>query len=239
VEGDKGSWDYFLFQKVYPKFTIAPCGGADSVIHATRSFSSLTHLHRHNCYGIIDRDFRDDDSVQWLRDRDVLVLDFSEVENLMLSEAVLHAVAAHLDLEDDEFSKRFERVKDIVFGHMDHNKEQLVSSITASKIEKQLKNFDAKAEGNGALETALSSATSMDMGTLYDATMADVNEIISSRNYARALQIYNNKGLVSEIASVFGFKPGELAQFVKRRISSGKGDDVVEALRKQAPSILA
>lgn len=237
VEGDKGSWDYFIFQKVYPEFTIAPCGGADSVIHATRSFSSLAHLHRHACYGIIDRDFRDDEQVGWLRDRGVLVLDYSEIENLLLSEAVLHAIAAHLHILGDDFSSRFERIKDIIFEHMTHNEEQLVSSITASKVEKQLKNFDATAEGKAALENALESAASVDVSSLYETTLADVDDIISRRNYPRALQIYNDKGLISEVSPVFGLKPGEVAEYIKRVVSSGEGDDLVEALVQQAPSI--
>jgi hypothetical protein len=237
VEGDKGKWDYFLFQKVYPEFTIAPCGGAEGVIHATRSFSSLAYLHRHTCYGIIDRDFRDDDQVQWLRDRDVYVLNYSEIENLLLSEAVLYRVAAHIHLEHDEFASRFERVKDIVFAHMAHNKERLVSSITASKIERLLKNFDAKAEGKADLKTALNAVTSVNVDTLYNTTLVDINAIISSRNYSQALQTYNDKGLVFEVSSVFGFKPSELAELVKRRVSSGKGDDLIEALRRQTPAI--
>ena len=237
VEGDKGSWDYFLFQKICPEFTIAPCGSASSVINATRSFSSFSHLHRHTCYGIIDRDFRDDDQVQWLRDRGILVLDYSEIENVMLSEAVLRAVGAHLHLEDAEFVTRFERVKDMVFDHMTHNKERPVSSITASKIEKQFKKFDARAQGKVALATSLNSVTTMDVESLYDDTLADVDGIIGSRNYSRALRIYNDKGLVSETSSKFGFKPGELAEFIKRIVASGKGDDLIAALSQQVPSV--
>ena len=239
AEGDKGGWDYYLYQKVYPGFTIAPCGGADNVIHATRSFASLEALHRHDCYGIIDRDYRDEDEVEWLRARDVFVLDYSEIENLLLAEEVLRTVAKHL-ARGGEFSVLLEEVKDIVFKQMDHNREQLVSSITAAKIERGLtKNFNAKAKGKAALQAALGNVTSIDAGTLYEDTAADVEAIINSRDYARALELYNDKGLVSQVSVVFGFKPVELAEYIKRRVSSGNGDDLIEAFRSHAPLIQA
>lgn len=65
-EGDKGSLDYFVLQKAFPDFTIAPCGNADGVIQAAIAFSNLNSLHSLECRGIIDRDFRSDGEVSWL-----------------------------------------------------------------------------------------------------------------------------------------------------------------------------
>lgn len=73
-EGDKGSLDYFLFQKAYPGFTVAPCGNAYGVVQATRSFATFKHLHNHACHGIVDRDFREKAEVEWLEGMNVSVL---------------------------------------------------------------------------------------------------------------------------------------------------------------------
>ena len=72
------------------------------------------------------------------------VLDHSEIENVLLSEEVLRAVAEHQQLAD-EFTDLLNKAKDIVFREMTQDRDALISSITARKVEQQLKKFDAKA----------------------------------------------------------------------------------------------
>ena len=237
VEGDKGSIDYFLYQKLYPGFTIAPCGGASDVVHATASFSSFESLHKHTSYGIIDRDFRDEAEIERLRSKRVMVLNYSEVEHLLLTQDVLRKIAKYQH-QESEFDARFEQTKEIVFREMVSNREQLVSSITASKVEQKLKNYNAKARGRAQLQAALEGLTaSVDVSALYDATAAEVDATIRDRDYDRALQTYNNKGLLPQIALVFGFTYQGFMQFVEGLISSEEGADLVAALRSQAPAI--
>jgi hypothetical protein len=237
VEGDKGSLDYFLYQKSYPGYTIAPSGGASEVIHAARTFSSFQSLHRHRSYGIIDRDFRDEDEVRSLEVLNVSVLKFSEIENVLLTEEVLRVVAKHLHRESD-FPSLLEGAKNVVFRETSSNQEQLISSITASKVERALKNYDAKARGKEALKSALTTLmTSIEVDTLYEATATDIDGIISSRDYVRALRIYNNKGLLPQIAPLFGFTYPGFIEFLKRHASSDEGNDLITALQGQVPSI--
>ena len=153
-EGDKGSLDYFLFQKVYPGFTVAPCGNAYGVVQATRSFAAFEHLHNHACRGALDRDFRDDAEIEWLEGIGVSLLDHSEIENVLLSESVLRAVADHQGLAG-EFPNLLERAKDIVIREMSRDREALTSSIAAAKVERRLKHFDVTARGKAGLSTAL------------------------------------------------------------------------------------
>lgn len=121
---------------------------------------------------------------------------------------------------------------------MTRDKERLISSITASKVEQKLKNYEAKAEGKAALQSALTDLTgSIDVGELYDATTNEVNDIISNRNYTQALRIYNNKGLVAQVSPLFGFRHPALLEFIKRRVSSVKGDDLIATLKSQVPSL--
>ncbi len=237
VEGDKGSLDYFLYQKVYPGYTIAPSGGASEVVHATRSFSSFQGLHRHRSCGIIDRDFRDEGEVTKLGESNVFVLKFSEIENLLLAEGVLREVARYLHRESD-FSDLLERAKDRVFREMSNNKEQLVSSIVASKVERKLKKYDAKAKGKTALKSALDTlVSSIGVDALYESTASNINSIIDSRDYVEALRIYNNKGLVPQIAPLLGFTYDGFMEFLKRYASSDEGKGLVKALQGQVPHI--
>jgi hypothetical protein len=236
-EGDKGSLDYFLYQKAYPDFTVAPCGNAYGVVQATRSFTNFEHLHSHACHGIVDRDFRDGVEVEWLQNMSVFVLDHSEIENVLLSEDILRAVADHQRLTD-RFPELLEKAKDVVFREMTQDWETLVSSLTAAKVERRLKNFDAKARGTGELGIALGSLTSsIDVDSIYDETAAEVHRVIDERNYAEALRLYNNKGLLGKIEPLFGFARKGMPELVKRLASEKEGGEVLSALREQLPKI--
>jgi hypothetical protein len=236
-EGDKGSLDYLLFQKAYPGFTVAPCGSAYGVVQATRSFAALEHLHNLACCGVVDRDFRGDDEVDWLEGRGVYVLDHSEIENVLLSEGVLRAVAEHLSLMDD-FPELLDRAKVIVFREMTRDREALVSSIAATKVERRLKKFDAKARGKVGLGAALKKLISqIDVDAIYDETAAEVDRVIDECNYAMALRLYNNKGLLGKIEPLFGLAHKGMPELVKRLASTKKGATVLSALRKELPEV--
>ncbi len=226
-EGDKGGLDYFLFQKVYPGFTVAPCGNAYGVVQATRSFAAFGHLHNHACRGIVDRDFREDAEVEWLKGMGVFVLDQSKIENVLLSESVLRAVADHQGFADG-FPELLDKAKDVVFREMTRDREALVSSIAAAKVERRLKNFDARARGKADLTVALGKLTSsIDVGTIYDETAAEVDRVIDRRDYAQALRLYNNKGLLGKIEPLFGFARKGLVELVKRLASAKEGGAVL------------
>ncbi len=236
-EGDKGSLDYLLLQKAYPDFTVAPCGGAYGVVQATRSFTAFEHLHNHACRGIVDRDFREDTDVKWLGDMGVSVLDHSEIESVLLSEDMLQAVAEHLRLTDD-FPKLLEKAKDIIFHEMDRDRETLVSSIAAIKVERRLKKFDSKARGKEKLRGALENLTvSIDVDGIYDETATEVDRIIRERDYAAALRQYNNKGLLGKIEPLFGLARKGMPELVKRLASEKEEVAVLSALREQLPKI--
>ena len=236
-EGDKGSLDYFLFQKVYPDFTIAPCGNADGVVHATRTFAAFEHLHGYASRGIVDRDFRQDKDVTWLKSIGVFALDQSEIENVILSESVLRAVADHQGFAAD-FPELLGRAKDVVFREMTREQEALTSSIAVGKLERRLKNFDAKARGKAGLNAALTGlASSINVDAIYDETAAEVDLVIAERDYAVALRLYNNKGLLGMIEPLFGFARKGLPELIKRLISAGEGDAVLSALRQELPEI--
>ena len=147
IEGDRSSLDYFFYPKLYPNFTVVPAGGCENVIHATASFSSdrLKTLHRVSSFGLVDRDFREPDEVTYLRGLGVFVLELSELENLLLTEEVLSFVADELHRTD--FADIFEKCKKLVLDDMAQNKERLISSICARKVEKKLRLFGAGAAG--------------------------------------------------------------------------------------------
>jgi len=185
----------------------------------------------------VDRDFREDAEVEWLEGMKVYVLDHSEIENLLLSEGVLRAVAKHQSLTDD-FPELLEKAKDIVFREMNRDREALVSSIVAAKVEQRLKNFDAKARGKSGVRSSLGDLISqIDVDAIYDETAAEVDRVIDERDYSQALRLYNNKGLLGKIEPLFGFARKGMSELVKRLASAKEGTTVLSALREQLPEI--
>ena len=236
-EGDKGSLDYFLYQKAYPDFTVAPCGNTYGVVQATNSFATFKYLHSYACRGIVDRDFRDNIEVEWLENKGVSVLDHSEIENVLLSEDVLRAVAEHQRLANN-FPELLEKAKDVVFNELKRDREALVSSLTAAKVERCLKDFNAKARGKDELGVALRElASSINTDTIYDEISAEANRVIEERDYPEALRLYNNKGLLGKIEPLFGFARKGMPELVKRLASAKESEHMLSALRKQLPQI--
>lgn len=230
VEGERESLDVFLFSKLFPNYAVVPCGPASTVIHATTSFAALRSLHNLDCAGIVDRDYRSDEHIQLLRGKRVFCLEVSEVENLLLTEQVLRAVASSLHMTDVD--ERIGRVRALVFKHMTNERDRLISAIVAGQIENSLRDFDAKAVGSAALTAALTSLTShIDVERMFTETAADVDDILARQDYTEALKIYNNKGLVPAVAPIFEFRAGGLLDHIRRLCASKDNTAIIAALR--------
>lgn len=230
IEGDKNSLDYFLFSHLFKNFTVTSCGGASAVIHSTSSFAHLKHLHSLDCKGVIDRDFRTDDQVEKLKNIEVFCLTVSEIENLFLAEEVIKAVAVSLHRED--VNSIVEQTRTLVFTGMEKDKERLVSAIVSARIEDRFSQFDAKAIGEKGLKQALNDMlTGIDVTSIYTEITDCVNNILITQDYPAALRLYNNKGLLPQVAGLFGFKHRELTNYIKRLISSKNNKVIMGALQ--------
>jgi hypothetical protein len=236
VEGERESLDSFLFSRLYPQHTVIPCGNASTVIHATRSFARFVELHHLECSGIVDRDFRSDEQVEYLRQKGIACLDVSEIENLILEEAVLRSVASSLHQNDVE--EIIKKAKEAVFTEMASEKDRLVSGIVAACIEERLSQFDAKVIGSDGLARAFETLVEgVDVRDLFQSTVIEIDGILARRDYKAALRVYNNKGLLPAVSQLFGLKPHELLSYARRLLVSKDNEGIVSALRAAVPEI--
>jgi AAA domain, putative AbiEii toxin, Type IV TA system/Protein of unknown function (DUF4435) len=236
VEGERESLDSFLLSKLFPQHAVTPCGSASAVIHATRSFARLVDLHSLACSGIVDRDFRSDAAVEYLRQIGVACLDVSEIENLLLEEAVLRVVAA--SLHRDDVDEVIAKAKETVFKMMASDKDRLVSGIAAARIEDGLSQFDAKAKGSSGLAKAFEDLVGgIDVEALFQAALVEVEGILTRRDYKAALKVYNNKGLLPAVSQLFGFRADGLLGHARRLRKTKDNEGIVGALRAAVPEI--
>ena len=213
VEGDRNSLEQAILARIYPEWAVVPRGGHEAVIAATTAFRALQDRHRFECRGIIDRDFRSDVGVQALGVRGVHVLGVHEIENLLLVEDALRAVARHLALEDVDGVVR--NVKEWVFSELAADKQRVASAATASRIEEALRHFDAKAQGEAALRGAVERLSAgVDVAALYTEAAGQIDRALAAGDYTAALRLYANKGLVREVDRFFGLGGGGYLQLV-------------------------
>ena len=94
VEGDDThSIDFKLYSLIFPDYTVKAMGSCNKVIETVRSFNDMATFHHLDSWGIVDRDRRTPDEVKYLRNKKILVPNVAEIENIMLLEGVVRAVA--------------------------------------------------------------------------------------------------------------------------------------------------
>jgi hypothetical protein len=234
VEGDKGGIDHTLLGAIYRDWTIVPRGGCEQVISATKAFSSLRVHHNLACCGIIDRHYRTECDIAELRKSNVYTLATHEIENMLLEKGVLRAIASHLGFDAEE---RIKQVEDWIFERLEKEKERVISAYAARAIEASIKRFDAKAQGAAALQEAVNRAASVDVSAEYAAAERLVGEVLQQRDYAGALRIFSNKGLLKEAGRYFEQGPNGYLGLVKRLLSSEPHGSVFAAIQQVAPQV--
>jgi len=236
VEGDNGSLDQFLLSRIYPRYQIVPCGGCSEVISATRSFTLRRDLHGLRCAGLIDRDSRNDDELNYLQRIGVYAGDIGEIENLILLEGVLEHVVtvAHLGAPQTILSQ----VKTLVIEQLRKDKVDVISARAARYIEAHLRGFDAKAGGQAALQKALNDLTAtIDVSDLYSSNESLVNKILANSDYDGAIKVYCNKGLVPRVSSKLGLQGKTLPQIVKNIMVEDDNSPIVISMRAAMPNL--
>lgn len=236
VEGGESSLDYFFLSHLYLDYTIIPCGGCTQVITATKSFQKLKHWHRLECYGLVDRDFRTQEQINGLKDKGIYVLQLSEVENLLLAEEVVRVFANDKLFEDVE--KRVKQVKDSVLSELKKKREKIISSLVTSKVRDLLNQFDTKAKNKVAIKESLKFVNfSIDIDAIYSETAKRIDKILNENDYKGAIEVFNHKGLIYEVARHLGMEGKEYKRYAKQLLASKRGQPIVEAMKNYVPSI--
>jgi hypothetical protein len=99
--------------------------------------------------------------------------------------------------------------------------------------------FDAKTRGQSALADAVTALfANIQVGELWNTAEGAVSNAIGKQDYAAVLRLFNNKGLVNQVSSLFGLQPKGLREYFLRSLQSGDAA-VISAVRNRAPKIPA
>lgn len=236
VEGDKGSLDYKIYQAIYPDFLIIPRGGCGEVITSTQAMRNNQSLHHVEAFGLIDMDYRTQKDMQALQESGIFPLNVAEIENILCIPEILEIVARYQMENPDDI---YDKIRDFIINNLEDKLEVQVSKRTAAEIESLLKKkFNAKAEGEAKLTESLQSLTTdINVSEIYTRNLELYQDIISEKDYIKALRFYKNKGISKMISRFVNLQNGTYGEFVMKLLSSGYKDQIVAGLRKYAPTI--
>lgn len=224
---DVSSLDKQVFEILFPNFSITPVSTCKDVINYTKSYNKIPALHS-TAIGIIDSDHRETQLTTLKRSK-IYSLPYAEIENLFFDEKFLQLFSVKYDCD----ANVVDNIKKEVLSTLTSQKELQISNYVTAKInhyfseshvdkantkcdvEKNFKKFEAQ----------------IDIETWYNDRCTELDEIIYTSNYEKAIKIFNNKGL-EKIANKY-FK---ISNFRERAMSFLKNDiNAQSAIRASFP----
>ncbi len=239
---EQNGLDVGIYTHIDQEYTIVPSSRCESVIHRTVSFNAVSSVHRLMARGIVDRDNRNGEMAAHLKTLNVFVLEFSEIENVLLAEDVFTVICDRLrntGLVSATSDDLIQKVKEAVLGELKHTAELVASQATAAEIESEFKTFDAKARGEIALVSAFGRVASLNVTPIYQANIKTIESILSHGDYDEALRIFGHKGLLAKAATILGLRNRDiLADFVRNVMALPDGKDLRDAIKNHLPQLL-
>lgn len=201
-EGDtQNSIDKFVFEILFPNYTIQPVESCKTVIAYTRAFNKLKNAPI-KAYGLIDRDFRTEEQLKKLEKESIYSYCVAEIENLFLIEDFIIAFAQykHESIDINDLKNR------VIQTANDDMESQLAAYVTNAInytfTESHIKRADTKEEVSTNFKNFISG---IDIEKLYTEQKHKIEEIISNRNYKELIKITNHKGLITLVAQTFRY----------------------------------
>ncbi len=191
-ESESGKIDEKIYNLLLPKFTITPVKTCFDVINYTKAFNELPNKTA-EAFGLIDSDHHDSDRLSSLQAQNVFSLNVSEVENLLFDEGFLRNFSRRMMCDDDVVST----IKSEVIEKLSNTKELQVANYISAKINYYFKSSHvSKGNTREDVKTHYSRFTdNISIDEWHDARETELQNIIDSKDYDKALCVINDKGL--------------------------------------------
>jgi len=212
-EGKRGSIDEKIYKILFPNFTIIPVEGCTSVINYTKAYNKVPNTYS-KAIGIIDRDFRSQEEIEDLKQNNIFVLDFAEIENLFLLEDFLELVGEKWDVSNTKQS--IDNIKEKIIEELKKQKEMQISRYVTAKLNFYFSNSSIEKANNIAevKERYKKFISQVDIDKWCREREEHINRIILKKDYLEAIKIFNNKGLKQKVNEEFKIK-----DFLERAIN--------------------
>ena len=233
VEGDdRHSLDSRLYPLIFPEYTIKPLGSCDKVIESVRSFSDLRSFHRLESRGIVDRDRRSEQEVDYLRRRNIYVPNVAEIENIFMLEGVIRAVARHRHRDEEAVAAKVKHnvmtmfAREIKAQALEHVRHRVKRNVEM-RIDMKFRTI------SDVEEHMIDLVKEINPRGLYDDLCREFHQYLKARDYMAVLRVYNQKQMLgdSNVAPLCGFhRKDDYLRGVLTILKSGGPD--AEAIRQ-------
>ena len=123
IEGEKSSLDYKIYSVLFDFFKVIPVGSCEIVKNNCKIIGQGNHLKlNREVYGLIDKDSRDERERKKLKKDKIIVLEYDEIENFLISPIILDYVCEKLNLEDKK-----EFFKENAIKYVEKNKKKIIN----------------------------------------------------------------------------------------------------------------
>jgi hypothetical protein len=226
VEGDGvNSIDAQLYPLVFKEYTVKSLGSCNKVIEATRAFNDLADFHHLDSHGIVDRDRRSPQEVEYLRGRKILVPDVAEIENIMMLEEVIRTVASHFGRDE---SAAFAKVKRAIIKLFDADLRSQALQHTRHRVKVAVEHrIDGRFSNISQLEEHIKDLTGiLNAHGLYDGFCRDFHRYVNTGDYASILRVYNRKSMITEshVTEICGVRGGDRKAYIRTVIDLIRAD---------------
>lgn len=207
TEGDVShSIDMRLYSVVFPEFTVKPLGSCDKVIESTRTMQSLRSMHRIESFGLVDRDRRSEQEVDYLRAKNILVPEVAEIENIFLSPGVIQTMA---EIRGRNPKKVLKSVRQEVMHKFEDMLENQALQHTRHRMKRDVeRKIDARFTCITALELHIKSLIKkLKPRETYDQILAEFKRMARGGDYEGVLRVFNHKPMFtsSGVAKLLGY----------------------------------
>lgn len=210
IEGDAiHSIDSRLYPLVFPEYMVRPLGSCNKVIEAVRTFNDLTSFHHLDSRGIVDRDRRDDREVAYLRRKNIYVPDVAEVENLLLLEGVVKAVASYHGKSPERV---FNSVRRSILGQFNKDLRRQALLHTRHRVKMTMSyRIDGRFNSISDLERHITQLTmELSPRKIYEDFCRQFKRYLQIGDYPAILRVYNQKSMLPgcNVAGLCGLPQG-------------------------------
>lgn len=226
IEGDDThSIDSKLYPLVFKGYTVKALGSCDKVIETTRAFNELKGFHHLDSHGIVDRDRREAAEVAYLRRKNILVPEVAEIENLLMLEGVIKAVANECRHNEN---KVFSKVRNSIIAMFRGELKQQALLHTRHKVKRLVEHrIDGRFRDIGLLEDHLNGLLNeINPRGIYNTLCREFHGYVERGDYESILRVYNQKSMIqcSNVAALCGLRENR-ENYIRTVISILKTDN--------------
>ena len=202
IESEKDKLDYKFYSNLFINYKIIPVSSCDRVINNCKLLNNKNSLNfNRKSFGIIDNDFRSkEESKKYLRDN-IFILDYSEIENMLLSSTILNYICNKYTLQDkiDSFKNS---VIDLAIQSKNGIIQDYINKVFYRMQNKEHLQYDGNIkELNNKIIEMYQDNTTHFLANL-DNFIKRLEKALEDRDYDTIIKFYPNKGFLSCLSTL-------------------------------------